>query len=213
MKVLKPILLVVLFLGAIGAAFFYGLNKVRNGLSANYPTIKSLVRGARIEVDSALVMSFTKEEQPALAAALNSISNADSFTISVPYYGRYEIDMYAHFYRILPEGNSVEMYLPAPHLSYCELHLENLVVNAKGYSGENFQAVRKALYEVALPKLSKHRANLKAAGLSASKALVFYFVPYKLDLTLYIENQLQELPLVPGVNKDVDEYIKEQFAH
>lgn len=211
MKFLKPVLFIIVVLALCGGAFFYGLNKVRNGLSANYPTIKSVVRGARIEVDSTLILSITKGEQPELVAALKSISDADSLSISVPYYGRYEIDMFSHFYRILPEGNSVEMYLPGPQLSYCELHIDNLVVNGKVYSGENLQAVRKALYDVALPKLAKHKANLKAARLSASKALVFYFVPYKLDLTLYIENQLQELPLVPGVNKDVDEYIKEQF--
>jgi hypothetical protein len=212
MKILKPVLLVILFLAAVGTAFFYGLNKVRDGLVANYPTIKYVVNGSLIDIDSSLSFRITKAETPALFEALKGYSKSDTLEVMVPYYGRYGVDLSVRNYRVFRDGQTIEVWLPASTLIYSELKFDKMSVAGKGYAGENFFAVKNELYNYLLPILRKHKAHQAKARKNVAKALMFYFIPYKFDLKLFIENELQTLPVLPGVNKDVDEYIKEQFA-
>ncbi|MBK8659015.1 MAG: hypothetical protein IPN22_09135 [Bacteroidetes bacterium] len=213
MKVLKPVLLVVLFLGAIGTAFFYGLNKVRDGLVANYPTIKYVVNGALTDIDSSITFVVTKAEAPALLEAVKSYTISDSLELTVPYYGRYGVDLSVRNYRVFRDGQTIEVWLPASTLIYSELKFDKIQMNGKGYAGDNFFTVKNELYKYLLPVLQKHKSHQAKARKNVAKALMFYFIPYKFDLKFFIENQLQTLPVLPGVNKDVDEYIKEQLAH
>lgn len=212
MKTLKPILLVICFLAAIGAAFFYGMNKVRDGLIANYPTIKYVVNGSLIEVDSSVSFLVNKTEQEVLFTALKNYAIGDSLEVTLPYYGRYGVDLSVRNYRVFRDGQTVEVWLPSSTLVYSELRFDKMVVNGKPYQGENIFSAKKELYDYLLPRLNKQKSHQAKVKRNVAKALMFYFVPYKFDLKLYIDSEAQTLPDVPGVNKDVDEFIKEQFT-
>lgn len=212
MKTLKPILIVICFLAAIGAAFFYGMNKVRDGLIANYPTIKNVVNGALIDVDSSISIPITKSDNEVLFAALQTYSKGDTLALTVPYYGRYGVDLSVRNYRVFRDGQTVEVWLPSSTLIYCELKFDKMLVNGKAYAGENIFSVKSELYKQLLPILNKQKSHQAKAKKNLAKVLMFYFMPYRFGLKLFIDSELQTLPEVPGVNKDVDEFIKEQFT-
>ncbi len=220
MKTGKIILLVVLVIAAIaGAGFFglkYGVGLMRNGLVANYPTVKNIVNGAALEVDSTAYVTLTKADDEALFNYLKGDSKSDTLQFSIPYYGRYAVDLSFRNFRVFKnDDGAVEVWLPACMLRYCELKFDGLLVNGKPstaiFNSGNAADVRKALYTYLIPVIEKHKANQKAAKLTVTKALMFYFMPYKLDLKVYIANDQQQLPVVPGVNQTVDEAIKEAF--
>jgi hypothetical protein len=220
MKTGKIILIAVLVLAAIaGAGFFglkYGVGLMQNGLVANYPTVKNIVNGAATEVDSIAVINLTKADDEALFNYIKGDSKSDTVQFSIPYYGRYAVDLSFRNFRVFRnDDGAVEVWLPACMLRYCELKFDGLVVNEKPsaavFKSENASDIRKKLYAYLIPVIEKHKANQKAARLTVTKALMFYFMPYKLDLKVYIANNQQQLPIVPGVNQTVDEAIKEAF--
>lgn len=221
MKTGKIIVIVVLVIAAIaGAGFYgfkYGVDLVRKGLVANYPTVKNIVNGAATEVDSTANITLTKAEDEVLFNYLKGDSKNDTIQFSIPYYGRYAVDLSFRNFRIFKnEDGAVEVWLPACMLRYCELKFDGLVVNGKSgiaiFKTDESAAVRKKMYEYLIPAIEKNKANQKMARLTVTKALMFYFMPYKLDLKLYIANELQPLPLVPGVNQSVDDAIKEAIG-
>ena len=220
MKTGKIILVVVLVIAAIAGAGFYGLkygaDLVRNGLVANYPTIKNLVNGAATEFDSTAYVTLTKADDETLFNYLKGDSKSDTVQFSIPYYGRYAVDLSFRNFRVFKnDDGAVEVWLPACMLRYCELKFDGLVINGKSgasiFTTDKSVEVRKKLYEYLIPVIEKNKANQKAARLTVTKALMFYFMPYKLDLKVYIDLVEQPLPLVPGVNQSVDDAIKESI--
>lgn len=203
----------VLIAGAAYVAFMKGLNIVREGLVANYPTVKNVVTGSLIEVDSVAEYTAIRSENSELFNALAAYAKGDTLQITVPYYGRYGVSLAVRNYRVFRDGETIEVWLPSSTLNYCELKFEQMKLNGAFYAGDNYAAAKRELYNFLLPKLRKHKANQKAAKASAVKSLMFYFVPYKYNLKVYIENEQQPIPDLPGVNKDVDEYLKEQFGN
>ena len=221
MKTGKIILVVLLVIAAIAGAGFlglkYGVGLMQNGLVANYPTIKNIVNGAATEFDSTAVVTLSKAEDEILFNYLKGDSKSDTLQFSIPYYGRYAVDLSFRNFRVFRnDEGAVEVWLPACMLRYCELKFGGLLVNGKPMSAifksDNAADVRKKLYTCLIPVIEKNKANQKAARLTVTKALMFYFMPYKLDLKVYIDLVEQPLPIVPGVNQTVDEAIKEAFG-
>lgn len=215
-KVFITLLVLLLIAAAGGAGFYYGANKVRNGLVANYPTVKNLVQGAFYEKDSVVTAIITKAEHPEISALLNT-TGADTAQISIPYYGRYGIDLAARNFRLFKTDNSnVEISLPPVRLLYCELKFDRMSLNGQSatpvFKTENTAALKSKLYEWLIPVLEKEKNAQKQTKTVIAKPLMYYFIPYKWNLELYIAEQRQELPILPGVNQTVDEAINQMLG-
>lgn len=218
MKAVKIVLVVIVVAAIVAGAYFFGMKSgadlVRNGLLANYPTVKNVVQSANVEFDTTVSVTLTTAENAEIFNLLKGTNKADSLQISIPYYGRYGIDLSVRNFRVFKnDEGAVEVWLPAVVMRYCELKFDGLVINGSSaatlFKGDNAAEIRKKLYELLLPVLQKNKAHVKAAKVAENKALMFYFMPYKWDLKVYIDNELQNLPLVPGVNQSVDDAIKQ----
>jgi len=108
---LKYLFFSVLLIATAFAGFYFGSNRVRDGLVANYPTIKTLVNRSFVEVDTSLTFPITAEETPALFA-LSSVSKTDSPTLTVRVIAKYGTNLDTHFYKINKNGNEIEAMLP-----------------------------------------------------------------------------------------------------
>ena len=167
---MKKVLLVifVLILIAVGGAvgFYAGANKVRDGLVANYPTLKYFVEGAFYEKDSTVTLTVTKADQPDLFALLGVAPPAESAEISIPYYGRYGIDLAARNFRLFKTDNSsVEISLPPVRLLYCELKFDRMSLNGQSatalFKTDNAAVIKSKLYEWLIPVLEKEKSAQK----------------------------------------------------
>ncbi|MCW5908769.1 MAG: DUF4230 domain-containing protein [Chitinophagales bacterium] len=217
MKYTKVILPFLLVLALIAAAYFIGMktgaNLVRKGLIDNYPTIKNIVHSAVTEVDTVVNFTLKKSDSETLFGYLGE-KNSDSVLVSIPYYGRYGIDLAVRNFRIFErERNEVEVSLPAVRLLYCNFKFEQLLLNGKPATGlfgtENSQTIKNQLYELLHPVLEKNKEHQQVAKAAIAKALMFYFMPYKFSLSLYINELNVPLPQVPGINKDIDATLRE----
>jgi hypothetical protein len=216
MKKALVVILLLLVLAAVAAfSFFKGIDKVRDGLIANYPTVKNVIQGATTEFfDSLLTVRINSTENPELFAMLKGTGQGDSLELVIPYYARYGVDLSVRNFRVFRDGQTVEVWIPDSKLIYCELKFERLMVNGQSTvaSGGNYPVLRQKMYELLLPLLEKNKANQKAAKKTVAKAVMFYFMPYKFDLKLYFDNAFYPLPDVPGVNQTVDEAIKKMLG-
>lgn len=218
MKVLKISLLVLLVVVAIVATYFIGYKAgadvVRNGLLANYPTVKNVVQSGDIETDSTLTFTLTAQDDSALFGLLGNSQSSDSIQVSIPYYGRYGIDLaIRHFRFFINDDKDVEMWLPGVTLRYCELKFDQLLINGKPAVAANSPNMHKTMYVYLIPLLGKNRKAQKAAKLAVTKALMYYFMPYKFGLRLYIDKEYQDLPMVPGANLTVEEAAKKGLLY
>ncbi len=208
---------IAVLLFAVGGFFiglFKGVNLVRQGLVDNYPTVRNVITGSFIEVDSTMEATITKAENPELFELLKGDNQGDSLTVMVPYYGRYGVDM-NRYIRVVRDGEYAEVAVSKMIMTYCEIKFQDLLVNGQSAAAVikegNYPLLRAKMYDFVLPVLSKNKSHIAKAKLNVAKALVFYFEPYKFHLRFFIDNQLQPVPVVPGANKDVDEYIHEVF--
>lgn len=216
-RILLPIVLVVV---AALVAFYtganYGADKMRDGLVANHPTMKNLTAGSFFEADTLISLTIDKVNQPELHSLLFPQIKSDTIQLSVPYYARYGVDLNTRYFRVVRDKNTVEVSLPAVRPLYVELRYGRVYASGVPVMdflpGKQFSAFTTALYPLVEAQLQKHRQHKKDAELKLTKAVMYYFMPYQLDLLLYIDNQRKELPLLPGVNQDVDEYLKETFT-
>lgn len=218
MKILKITLLVLLASAVIGGTYFIGYKSgadvVRNGLLANYPTVKNVVQSSNIETDSTLTFTVQAQDDSALFNLLGNNTAGESVQVSVPYYGRYGIDLsIRHFRLFINDDKDVEMWLPGVTLRYCELKFDQMLVNGKAVTTANPAKLHKAMYDYLIPLLSKNKSAQKAGKLAVTKALMYYFMPYKFGLKLYIDKEYQDLPLVPGANQTVEEAAKNAYGH
>lgn len=218
MKFVKIALVVIVFAALLAGVYFVGVKSgadlVRNGLLANYPTVKNVVQSANVEFDTTVTATLTATENAALFNYLKGTAKGDSLEVSIPYYGRYGIDLSVRNFRVFKnDEGAVEVWLPAVVMRYCELKFDGLIINGGAASaalkGDNAAAIRKELYTWLIPLLQKSKPQVKAAKLAETKAMMYYFMPYKFDLKLYIDGEMQNLPLVPGVNQSVDDAIKQ----
>ena len=217
MKILKAIFFIIVAGAIIAGVHIWGMKSgaelVRNGLVANFPTIKNLILGSAIEVDSTITLSLTKSDNELLFMALKGDSKSDSLWLTIPYYGRYAIDVPARSYRVIRDNETIEAWLPAGKIQYCELKFDKMLVDGKNYTfKENAPQVKNSLYSLLIPALDKIKSHQTALKTNVTKVFMFYFMPYKFQLKVYIDNEQQVLPVVPGINKNVDEYIKEVFG-
>ncbi len=196
--------------------FYKGADKVRDGLIANYPTVKNLVQGASVEVDSVSVITLTKQDNSELFNLLNTTSGNDTLVISIPYYGRYGIDLSVRNFRVFRDGETVQVWMPATRLLYCELKFDQMLLDAIP-SGTLFQKgnstlLKQKMYAYFIPLLERNKSNQKAAKVAVAKSMMYYFMPYKFDLQLYINEEQQQLPVVPGINQTVDEAVNQMVG-
>ncbi|MFN8285358.1 MAG: hypothetical protein U0V74_01325 [Chitinophagales bacterium] len=206
--------IVLLIAAGFFTGLFKGVNLVRQGLIDNYPTVRNVLSGSYIEVDSVEEVLLTKNEAPELVELLKGSNTGDTLHVTVPYYGRYGVDM-NRFIRVVRDGEDAEVSVAKMVMTYCEIKFQDITVNGQSAASVikegNYPLLRSKLYEYMLPVLSKNKSHIAKAKLNAAKALVFYFEPYKFHLHFFVDNQLQPVPVVPGANKDVDEYIHEVF--
>ena len=189
---------------------------MRDGLVANYPTVKNLVQGAMLEVDSNVTVTISKTDNAELFNLLSTDSKTETAEVTIPYYGRYGIDLSARNFRLFRDGEKVDVALPPVRLLYCELKFDRMLLNGKpavaALRNDNTPVMKSKMYELLIPLLGKNKSAQKVAKTVIAKALMYYFIPYKFDLQLYIAEQLQELPLLPGVNQTVDEAINQMLG-
>ncbi len=210
-KILVLLLIAILTTAGVVIGFIKGAEKVRNGLVANFPTVKNLVQGTTVEFDSVISVSITKQDDEALFNLLNTDSKAETVSFSIPYYARYGVDLTVRNFRLFRNEETVEVWLPDTKLQYCELKFDRMILNEKATSNMT-SAVRGKLYEFIIPVLEKNKINRKISKTATVKALMFYFMPYKFDLKVYIAEEQQTLPSVPGVNQTVDEAINQMLG-
>jgi hypothetical protein len=220
MRVVKILLTGIVILGLIAAGYIFGMKSgadlVRNGMVQDYPVIKTLVTGSMVDFDSTVDVSLTMKDDSALFNYLKGTSKSDTIRISIPAYTRYGIDMAAGSVRPFEREDALEIWVPAIKLVYCELRFDRLLV--KGQPGAEIMnkadgpAIRRAFYNYFIPLLNKHKSHIKAAKNNVAKSLMFYFIPFKFNLKVYIDNEQWPLPIVPGVNKSVDEAIRESLG-
>lgn len=216
-RILIPLLFIV---AAAGVAFYvgakYGANLVRNGLVANHPTMKNLTSGSFYEADTAIALTIDQLNQPELFNLLAGSSKSDTILLTVPYYARYGVDLNTRYFRVVRDKETVEVSLPAVRPLYIDIRYGGVLANGvpvlDNLPGKLNSTYTRLLYPLVEMQLQKHRQHKKAAEQKLTQAVMYYFMPYQLDLLLYIDNQRIELPLLPGVNQDVDEYLKETFT-
>lgn len=210
-KILVIILIAILTTAGAVIGYIKGAEKVRNGLVANFPTVKNLVQGTTVEFDSVISVSLTKTDDDVLYNLLKLDSKADSISFSIPYYARYGVDLTVRNFRLFKNEETVEVWLPDTKLQYCELKFDRMILDGKAASNHTAQS-RAKLYEYIIPLLEKNKTNRKASKTATVKALMYYFMPYKFDLKVYIAEEQQTLPSVPGVNQSVDDAIYEMIS-
>ena len=177
---------------------------------ANYPTIKTLVNRSFVEVDTSLTFPITAEETPALFA-LSSVSKTDSPTLTVRVIAKYGTNLDTHFYKINKNGNEIEAMLPKTWA--IEYKVVSYTSTIKSVSEKELQSSANKDLATMLPiKLERIKAFQTEAKSKIATALMFYFMPYQFDLKVYFDNQELKLPIVVGLNKDVNEYIGEQVG-
>lgn len=220
MKKGKIVLITLVVIALLVAAYFIGMmkgaNLVRNGILQNYPSVAAIIAGSQVEVDTTVELSVYKDDDTGLFTLLKEETKSDTLQLKVPYYGRYGINL-SRYRRVVPDGNLVEIALPEIKMYYCEIKFDQVLVNGipltAKFNGANYAAIKNALYTHLLPVLSKDKANKARAKENVIKSLAYYILPYKFELRIYIDNELQTIPVLPGANKDVDEFIQEQFEH
>lgn len=210
-KILVIILLAILTTAGAVLGYIKGAEKVRNGLVANFPTVKNLVQGTTVEFDSVISVSLTTADDETLFNLLNTDSKADSVSFSIPYYARYGVDLTVRNFRLFRNEETVEVWLPDTKLQYCELKFDRMLLNGKTTSNCT-ATLRTKLYEYIIPLLEKNKTNRKISKTATVKTLMYYFMPYKFELKVYIAEEQQTLPSVPGVNQTVDEAINQMLG-
>ncbi len=207
---LKYFLFFVLLIATAFAGFYFGSNRVRDGLVANYPTIKTLVNRSYVEIDTSLTFPITAEETPELFA-LSSASKTDSPTLTVNVIAKYGTNLDSHFYKITKHGNELEAMLPKTWvIAYKVVSYTSTI---KGVSeNELLSSANKDLATLLPIRLERMKAFQAEAKSKIATALMFYFMPYQFDLKVYFDNQELKLPIVVGLNKKVEEYIGEQVG-
>jgi len=130
---------------------------------------------------------------------------------SIPYYARYGVDLTVRNFRLFRNEETVEVWLPDTKLQYCELKFDRMLLNGKTTSNCT-ATLRTKLYEYIIPLLEKNKTNRKISKTATVKTLMYYFMPYKFELKVYIAEEQQTLPSVPGVNQTVDEAINQMLG-
>jgi hypothetical protein len=212
---MKKLIVPFLLAAVVGvAAFFYGKYSgamlVRDGLVANYPTIKNLANRSFLEVDTSFALEVTADDLPKLFA-MSQASKTVNPLVNVSVHAKYGTDLNSHFFKMNQNGNEVEAMLPAVWV--LEYSIKNASTTIASSKNEELQQALNDDLNVLLPlRLEKFKNFKIAAKNKISEALMFYLIPYQFDLKIYFENQQFKLPEVVGLNKDVKEYIEEQVG-
>jgi hypothetical protein len=183
-------------------------------LVANYPTIKNLINRTYIEMDSTISIPIYKglksnQDEVSILDALLESENKDTLFAIVHFRAKFGVDVDSHFFKINRDGDNLEILLPPSHVL--------------SYAYDNHSLLRTkndmediALYHIVdeqlLIQLEKIKYKKNEAKKLITEALMFYFIPYKFNIKMYFDNQEFPLPQVPGLNKDVKEYIEEQVG-
>ncbi|MCS6819920.1 MAG: hypothetical protein RMJ53_05180 [Chitinophagales bacterium] len=216
MKKLFYIVLIVLVLGATFlAGMFYGANKVRNGLLANYPLFKKIISYSKTEVDSLITLSVSKKEHPGLALLFDD--KDEQIMLTVPYHATYGMDLEAKNFKTDKKGDLVELMLPGVYLMNYSVAFDKILVNGKPTwkifsDAATFDAVKPHINEIVRMPLEKNKAHLNEAKKNIAITAMWYLMPYRYNLRIFFNSQEFNLPVVPGINKSVEEYLKEQIA-
>jgi len=216
---LKTFLVVVVLVAAIAGAFvagmYSGAGKVRDGLLANYPLFKTLISNAQTEVDSVITISLSPTEDAALYNFYKG--SANEVVLTIPYRAKYGMDLEAKNFKTDRKKDEVELILPRCYLMDYNLAFDDIKVNGintwKHYSdAAAYSSVKPALNERVRMTLEKHKEHIKKGKHKITVAAMWFLMPYKFKPRVFFDGQEFPLPQVPGLNKDVTEYLKEQVG-
>ncbi len=186
---------------------------MKDGLTANFYNVKNLVQGTTTDFDSALVVNLTAKDDSVLFNYLKADSKTDTVSIDVPCYTRYGILAKDRFCRVRESEGFTEVWLPDVTLFYSEMKFDKMLLNGKPatalMNSANGVAIRNKMYSYFIPRFEKNKARKKITKDNAVTSLMFYFIPYGIKLKMFIDNELYPLPLVPGLNKDAQEAMRE----
>ncbi len=201
--------------GAFVFGMFKGANKVRDGLLANYPLFKQIISNAQSEFDSVMTVSLSPTENATLYNFFKG--NQNEVVLSIPYRAKYGMDLEAKNFKIDREGNNLELILPRCYLMDYNLAFDDIKVNGintwKHFNeAAAYGSIKKELNELVRMPLEKQKAHIKTAKHKITVSAMWFLMPYKFNLRVFFSGEEYPLPLVPGINKDVQEHLKEQVG-
>ncbi len=216
---LKGFLIAIVVVAAVAGAFVFGMysgaGKVRDGLLANYPLFKLIISNAQTEVDSVMTIALSPEEDAALYNFYKGSVN--DVVLTIPYRANYGMDLEAKNFKKDRNGDEVELILPRCYLMDYNVAFDDIKVNGintwKHYKdAAAYGSVKPALSELMRMRLEKQKEHIKKGKHNITVAAMWLLMPYKFKLRVFFDGQEFPLPQVPGLNKDVNEYLKEQVG-
>lgn len=204
----------IALLVALGAGVFAGGEMVRRGLVKNYPLFMNTVSQATITADSVYETVIDNSTNPPLHDLMMSISNAEVTRLRVHYHAVYGCDLSAKNYKFNRSGNTLEVLLPKPYVYHLEIKAEQITVNDRPIATtfDKLGPLKRLLAEEMSVPLSKTENHLQAARTKITTSLMWLLLPYGFNLNISFDGRNTPLPKVPGLNQDVDEYLKEKVA-
>lgn len=192
---------------------YLGANKVREGLIANYPLFKKIISNTETEVDSAMIIALNPTEHAALFNLFHN--NEDKVELTIPYHAKYGMDLEAKNFKTDRVKNEVEIILPRVYLLNYAVAFDKILVNGKPSwkifsDPKTFETYKPQIEELVRLPLEKNKAHLNEGKKNIAITAMWFLMPYKYNISVFFNSEEFPLPQVPGINKDVEEYIKEQ---
>lgn len=206
---------IILSAAAFVLGLYLGANKVREGLIANYPLFKKIISNTETEVDSAMFIALNPTEQPALFNLFNT--NEGKVELTIPYHAKYGMDLEAKNFKTDRVKNDVELILPRVYLLNYAVAFDKILVNGKPSwkifsDPKTFEIYKPQIEELVRLPLEKNKSHINEGKKNITTTAMWFLMPYKYNLRVFFNSEEYPLPQVPGINKNVDEYLKEQVS-
>jgi hypothetical protein len=206
---------IILSAAAFVLGLYLGANKVREGLIANYPLFKKIISNTETEVDSAMFIALNPTEQPALFNLFNT--NEGKVELTIPYHAKYGMDLEAKNFKTDRVKNDVELILPRVYLLNYAVAFDKILVNGKPSwkifsDPKTFEMYKPQIEELVRLPLEKNKSHINEGKKNITTTAMWFLMPYKYHLRVFFNSEEYPLPQVPGINKNVDDYLKEQVS-
>lgn len=206
---------IILSAAAFVLGLYLGANKVREGLIANYPLFKKIISNTETEVDSAMFIALNPTEQPALFNLFNT--NEGKVELTIPYHAKYGMDLEAKNFKTDRVKNDVELILPRVYLLNYAVAFDKILVNGKPSwkifsDPKTFEMYKPQIEELVRLPLEKNKSHINEGKKNITTTAMWFLMPYKYNLRVFFNSEEYPLPQVPGINKNVDDYLKEQVS-
>lgn len=203
-KVLVLLVLAIVVAGAVGYfSLMKGVDLVKQGLVDNYPLAKHLIHHTRVRTDTVIELTVSSKDIPGL-----NLSDSAA-TLRIPYRAEYGIDLSVRNYKLFRDGKEVECMLPPIRCLFHSVYTKDVLLNGQAPDAPT-KALLQPWMEAQLESLLiRDKRMVAEARLEITKGLMYLFIPYGFGLRLYIDNTRMELPLLPGINQKVDDYLNQ----